>query len=108
MSIRVICRATIRPEQQAGFERAYQAVTSKVHGTPGHVRDELLRCLDDGTTYILLAEWESEELFRAWADDPRHIADSAPMFPFWTDTFQREIHEIRDTLDGGGTHDRDG
>lgn len=114
MTIRVICRATIAPEHQAAFERAYQTVASKVHSAPGHVRDELLRCLDDGTTYVLLADWESEELFRAWADDPRHIKDSAPMFPFWADTFQREVHEVRAsigaaerTLDGGGTGGRD-
>lgn len=99
MTIRVICRATIAPEHQEAFERAYLTVTANVRGTPGHVRDELLRSLEDHDTYLLLAVWESEELFRAWADDPRHIEESAPMFPYWADTFERDIHEVRATLE---------
>lgn len=97
MTIRVICTATIAPEQQAAFERAYVQVTENVHGTPGHIRDELLRSADDGTTYVLLAEWESDELFRAWAEDPRHIEASAPMFPYWADTFRRHVYQVRVT-----------
>lgn len=99
MSVRVICKATIAPEHQDAFERAYQEVTAKVHKAPGHIRDQLLRSVEDGTTYILLAEWESEELFRAWADDPQHIKDSAPMFPYWADTFERHIYATRAELD---------
>jgi heme-degrading monooxygenase HmoA len=98
--IRVVCRATIEPERQAGFEHAFRTVSSTVYGTPGHVRDELLRCLEDGTTYLLFAEWATEEQFRAWAGDPRHIEQSAPMLPFWAGTFQRELYEVR--VDGRG------
>ncbi|CAL9376591.1 hypothetical protein SUDANB145_00981 [Streptomyces sp. enrichment culture] len=99
MTIRVIMTATIKPEDFDAFEKAYIDVTSKVRGTPGHLRDALLRDTSDPTKYSLLAEWEDEERFRAWADDPEHMRQSAAMFPFWADTFQRSVHEVRATLE---------
>ncbi|MCP3760581.1 antibiotic biosynthesis monooxygenase [Streptomyces sp. TBY4] len=99
MSIRVVMTATIKPEDFDAFEKAYVEVTSKVRGTPGHVRDALIRDSSDSTKYALLAEWESEELFRAWADNPDHIRQSAAMFPYWADTFQRTIYDVRATLE---------
>ena len=94
MTVRVLCTATIAPEHQAAFEEAYRQVTAKVHGTPGHLRDELLRSAQDGTTYILVAEWASDEQFRAWADDSRHLDDAAPMFPYWAGTFRRHVYQV--------------
>lgn len=106
MSVRVLCTATIAPEHQAAFEDAYWQVTAKVQGTPGHVRDELLRSAEDGTTYLLIAEWETGEKFRAWADDPRHIQDAAPMFPYWAGTFQRHVYQTCPAVGReGGTDD---
>jgi heme-degrading monooxygenase HmoA len=100
MAIRVICRCKIAEGDQDAFEQAYLTVTANVRGTPGHLRDELLRDLSgDGSSYVLLAEWESMDLFRAWSDDPAHIQASAPMFPYWMDTFQRQIFEVRACLD---------
>ncbi len=99
MSIRVVMTATIRPEDTAAFEEAYLDVTSKVRGTPGHIRDALLRDTSDATRYSLIAEWESEELFRAWADDPEHMKQSAAMYPYWADSFRRSIYEVRATLE---------
>jgi heme-degrading monooxygenase HmoA len=99
MSIRVVMTATIKPEDQAAFEKAYLEVTEKVRGTPGHVRDALLRDTSDSTRYSLIAEWESEELFRAWADNPEHMRQSAAMYPYWADTFRRSIYEVRATLE---------
>jgi heme-degrading monooxygenase HmoA len=99
MTIRVLITATIKPEDREAFEKAYIDVTTKVRGTPGHVRDALLRDSLEGTEYALIAEWESEELFRTWADDPEHMRQSAAMYPYWADTFQRRIYEVRATLE---------
>jgi heme-degrading monooxygenase HmoA len=97
MTVRVLVRATPRKEDQEKFEESYREVTATVRGTPGHLRDELLR---DGDTYILLAEWESEEVFRAWEDDPRHLQMAAPMLPYWGDNgVERRIYEVRARLD---------
>ncbi|WP_052709166.1 MULTISPECIES: antibiotic biosynthesis monooxygenase family protein [unclassified Streptomyces] len=102
MTVRVVITATIDPAHHEAFERAYLEVTAKVQGTPGHLRDELLRDAAVPDRYCLLAEWESEALFRAWADDPAHIAQSAAMYPYWADTFQRRIYDVRATLDSLG------
>ncbi|MFI1864643.1 antibiotic biosynthesis monooxygenase family protein [Streptomyces jumonjinensis] len=99
MAIRVIMTATIKPEDFDAFEKAYIDVTSKVRGTPGHVRDALLRGSADPTKYSLIAEWEDEEQFRTWADDPEHMRQSAAMYPFWADSFQRSVYEVRATLE---------
>jgi heme-degrading monooxygenase HmoA len=99
MSIRVIMTATIKAEDRDAFEHAYLEVTEKVRGTPGHIRDALLRDTADPGRYSLIAEWESEEQFRAWADDPEHMRQSAAMFPYWADTFRRSIHDVRATLE---------
>lgn len=99
MSIRVVMTATIKPEHHHAFEQAYLEVTSKVRGTPGHVRDVLLRDSADPDRYALIAEWESEQLFRAWADDPEHMRQSAAMYPYWADSFRRGIYEVRAELE---------
>jgi heme-degrading monooxygenase HmoA len=99
MSIRVVMTATIKPEDSDAFEKAYLDVTGKVQGTPGHIRDVLLRDSADPTRYALLAEWETEEGFRAWADDPEHMRQSAAMYPYWADSFSRAVYEVRATLE---------
>jgi heme-degrading monooxygenase HmoA len=99
MSIRVIMTATIKAEEAGAFEEAYLEVTGKVRGTPGHLRDVLLRDSEDPTRYSLIAEWESEGQFRAWADDPEHMRQSAAMYPYWAGSFRRSVYEVRATLD---------
>jgi heme-degrading monooxygenase HmoA len=99
MSIRVVMTATIKPEEADAFEQAYLEVTGKVRGTPGHLRDVLLRDSQDPARYSLIAEWESEELFLAWADDPEHMRQSAAMYPYWAGSFRRSVYEVRATLD---------
>ncbi|MEU8803921.1 antibiotic biosynthesis monooxygenase family protein [Spirillospora sp. NPDC048819] len=97
MTVRVLVRATPRAEDREKFEEAYRTVTATVRGTPGHLDDELLR---DGDSYILLAEWESEEKFRAWEDAPEHLQMAAPMLPYWGDGgVERRIYEVRARLD---------
>jgi heme-degrading monooxygenase HmoA len=99
MSIRVVITCSIKPEEREDFEKAYLEVTENVRGTQGHIRDMLLRDTGEGTHYCLIAEWENEGLFREWADDPEHIQQSAAMFPYWVDSFQRQIYEVRATLE---------
>jgi heme-degrading monooxygenase HmoA len=98
MSVLVVITATIKPEDLDDFERAYLDVTRKVHDAAGHTSDTLLSDTSNPTRYCLIAEWESEEVFRAWADDPRHIGQSAAMFPYWEKTFERRIYQVRATL----------
>jgi heme-degrading monooxygenase HmoA len=91
MATRVMVFARVAEGDAEQFEKAFAAVRARVTGTPGHIRDELLRDAEDPTRYILLSEWESEEQFRAWEDLPIHHEMTAPMHPYWRPV-ERRIH----------------
>src|SRR5438105_2307336 len=111
MSVRIMVFAKIKPGEETKFEAAYQEVTRKVQGTPGHIRDELLR--DTGEpfpygapeqakprepgepiAYILLSEWQTKEAFLAWERDPIHMQTTTPMRPYWSGRVDRKIYDI--------------
>jgi heme-degrading monooxygenase HmoA len=85
--------ARVAPADRNAFEEAFATVSGRVRGTPGHVRDELLRSEDDQGAYVLLSEWESREAFLAWEDAPVHRAATTPMRPFWQGRVERRIYE---------------
>ncbi|MFG2813239.1 antibiotic biosynthesis monooxygenase family protein [Streptomyces sp. NPDC004673] len=92
--------ARVQEKDQEAFEEAYRQVTAVVKGTPGHLRDELLRDAEEPGRYILLAEWESEEAFRRWEDAPSHREMAAPMYPYWSGgDIERRIFDLRARLD---------
>jgi heme-degrading monooxygenase HmoA len=94
MSVRVMVRAQIREEDAAAFEAAFAEVTRKVRGTPGHVRDELLRAEGEPGSYILLSEWESRQAFMDWEDAPIHRQTTTPMRPYWSGPVARTIYDV--------------
>lgn len=85
--------ATVREGDEEAFERAYEEVTAKVLGTPGHIRDELLR-ESGSSSYILLSEWESVEKFKEWEDAPVHREVTTPMRPYWAGRVDRKIYDL--------------
>lgn len=100
MPVRVMVSAHIDDRDREAFEAAYRTVSAAVRGTPGHLRDELLRDAEEAGRYILLAEWESEEAFRAWEDAPTHRETAAPMFPYWSGGgIERRVYAVRARLD---------
>jgi heme-degrading monooxygenase HmoA len=100
MPVRVMVSARIADHDREAFEEAYRQVAAVVRGTPGHIRDELLRDVEEAGRYILLAEWESEEAFRSWEDAPSHREMAAPMFPYWSGGgIERRIYDLRARLD---------
>ncbi len=100
MPARMMVFAKIKPGEEAAFEAAFQEVTRKVKGTPGHMRDELLRDVTEPTpegepsSYILLSEWESVEAFLAWEDAPIHRQTTTPMRPYWAGAIERRMYEV--------------
>jgi heme-degrading monooxygenase HmoA len=89
----VVVRVTVPEGEEAAYERAYLKTAERMRGTPGHVREELLR--EPGTsTYHLFAEWEDEESFHAWVDDPAHLTQTAPLLPYLLGSFERTIYHI--------------
>jgi heme-degrading monooxygenase HmoA len=94
MPVRVLVFATVATGQEAAFEAAYARVTASVQGTPGHIRDELLRDRDRQGRYVLLSEWESAAAFRAWEDAPIHRRLTTPMRPYWAGRVERVIFDV--------------
>ena len=94
MTARVMVFANIREGDEDKFIEAYKEVTSKVKGTQGHIRDELLRQDDMPNKFILLSEWESKERFLAWEDDEIHMNTTTPMRPYWAGRVERIIYEV--------------
>ena len=91
--IRVVLSTTVAEAETEAFEDAYVQVAARMRGTPGHIREELLR--DPGTsTYHLLAEWEDEASFDAWVRDPKHIEKTGPMVTFLARDMERRIQHI--------------
>jgi heme-degrading monooxygenase HmoA len=93
MPARVMVFARIGPDDRPAFEKAFASVSAAVRGTPGHLRDELLRSEDDPGAYVLLSEWESREAFLAWEDAPVHREATTPMRPHWQGRVERLIYE---------------
>ena len=94
MVARVMVFADIREGEEDKFIEAYKGVTAKVKGTPGHIRDELLRQDGEQSKFILLSEWESKEKFLAWEDAPIHMQTTTPMRPYWAGRVERIIYEV--------------
>ena len=99
MVARVMVFADIREGEEDKFIEAFKEVTAKVKGTPGHIRDELLRRDDQPNKFILLSEWESKEAFLGWEDDPVHMNTTTPMRPYWSGRVERVIYELAHRLD---------
>ncbi|WP_246001775.1 FAD-dependent oxidoreductase [Allorhizocola rhizosphaerae] len=93
LRIRVAVKVTVPEGKEEAYERAYLKVAERMRGTPGHTREELLR--EVGTNnYVLFAEWENETAFNAWADDPAHMDQTAPLLPYLLESFERTTFEI--------------
>lgn len=84
---------------QEAFEAAFTTVSSSVQGTPGHVKDELLRDTSEPGSYILMSEWLSKEEFLNWELSPIHMQKTLPMRPYWKGVGERKILEIGVRLD---------
>ncbi|HLG65035.1 MAG TPA: antibiotic biosynthesis monooxygenase family protein [Ktedonosporobacter sp.] len=83
-----------RLEDSSAFEAAFAQVSASVKGTPGHIKDELLRDSSEPGSYILMAEWNSRDEFLSWEQTPIHMQKTLPMRPYWKGTGERKIFEV--------------
>jgi 2-polyprenyl-6-methoxyphenol hydroxylase-like FAD-dependent oxidoreductase/heme-degrading monooxygenase HmoA len=91
--VRVILSTEVPEKETEAFEHAYLKVAAWMRGTPGHIKEELLR--EPGTTkYHLFAEWEDEASFRAWVSDGRHTNKTGPLVPFLARNMERRLWHI--------------
>ena len=70
----VISYLKLRPKQAFAeqFQRELEELLQLVRQQKGFISVEVLRPTDDGTAYVILSEWETEDDFRAWEHSPRH------------------------------------
>jgi 2-polyprenyl-6-methoxyphenol hydroxylase-like FAD-dependent oxidoreductase/heme-degrading monooxygenase HmoA len=96
--VRIDFSTSVKPGEQEAFERAYTTVTQRIGDSRGYVREELLRDAS-GLRYHIFAEWESEDDFVQWVEDPSHMAAGAPLARWHSVEFRREVLEIRQRPD---------
>lgn len=94
MAVRVLVFAEITPGDEDAFERAFADVAERMKGTPGHIRDELLRDARAPSSYVLVGEWTSREEFQAWFDAPGHQETTTPMRKYWAGRARHGIYEV--------------
>ncbi|MGY1682541.1 FAD-dependent monooxygenase [Geodermatophilus sp. SYSU D01176] len=96
--VRIDFSTSVKPGEQVAFERAYATVTQRIGDSRGYVREELLRDAS-GLRYHIFAEWESEDDFVQWVEDPVHMVAGAPLARWHSVEFRREVLEIRQRPD---------
>lgn len=93
-AVRVLVQTEITPGDEEAFEQAFAKVAVGMKGTPGHIRDELLRDSRNPSAYILVGEWTSREEFLAWFDDPKHPQMTTPMRQYWAGRAQHGVYDV--------------
>lgn len=80
----------------AAVSDAYHTVSRALAGTPGLIRNDLLRAADDPERVLVASEWESAESFQAWERGADHRPTTAPLRGFHDRTRDRpfEILEV--------------
>ena len=62
------------------FEERFRHRAGQVDKQPGFVRMQILRPLDEGTPYVVLTTWESEQAFNNWVgSDDFKLAHQNPL-----------------------------
>ena len=72
MSVVSVLRIRVRTGAEEGFARAFKelAVFERARRSGGFRGGRLLRPLEDGEPYLVLAEWEDAASYERWLDDP--------------------------------------
>lgn len=60
----VVTRFAVPPEGEAAFRAAAAAAIGALSARPGWIAGRTARAIDDGTTWLLLTEWESVGAYR--------------------------------------------
>jgi heme-degrading monooxygenase HmoA len=89
--IRAMLRLLVRPGREMEFEAVWLQVSEAVRGTPGNLRQALLRDPDVPRCYVITSDWETASAFRSFERSPeqddltarvRDLRESAEMSIF--------------------------
>jgi 2-polyprenyl-6-methoxyphenol hydroxylase-like FAD-dependent oxidoreductase/heme-degrading monooxygenase HmoA len=106
-TVRIDLITSVGPGEERAFEQAYELTTQRLAGTPGLLREELLK-EPDSNKYHIFAEWSSEQDFLNWVDDPSHAQKSSALARWLSVDFSRRLYEIRFRPPQGTASDQGG
>jgi heme-degrading monooxygenase HmoA len=82
----------VRPGEEAAFEAAFAEAAPIIASMPGHVRHRLERCVERGSVYLLLVEWETlEDHIEGFRGSPRYAQWKALLHHFY-EPFPEVLH----------------
>ncbi|MET7762946.1 antibiotic biosynthesis monooxygenase family protein [Streptomyces sp. NPDC005393] len=85
-TVRVVIYLRVTDEQGPGgveeLVRAYHEASKALQGTPGLLRNELLRDSQEPVLFAVLSEWEDRHSFLEWEEGVRHKGQTAPIRKF--------------------------
>ncbi|MER6707169.1 antibiotic biosynthesis monooxygenase family protein [Streptomyces fumanus] len=87
------------PEAVERLVRAYHESSKALQGTPGLLRNELLRSLHEPERFAVLSEWEGRDAFTAWEQGARHKGQTAPVREFADSRPARMPFVVYDVVD---------
>ena len=99
-TVRVMVTVTVGEGEEEAFERAWLKVAERVRDTPGYLQEELL--WEPGTrTYHIFAEWEDEQSFNTWVDNPAHMEQTGPIVSYlMAGDLKRTTYHVKARVEG--------
>ncbi|NJP33371.1 antibiotic biosynthesis monooxygenase family protein [Micromonospora thermarum] len=77
--VRVLVYAAAPSGEPDAVATAYHRISRDLAGTPGLLRNELLRAADDDRAFVVMSEWTSLDAFRDWEAGAAHRGTTAPL-----------------------------
>jgi len=87
MTIVSVLRIPVRPEAASSFADRFRqfGVFERSRESGGFLGGRLLRPLSAGTSFLVVAEWESAHSYRTWLDNPARGELAAELEPLLLD-----------------------
>jgi heme-degrading monooxygenase HmoA len=82
--VRVLVYLAVPGERVGAVTDAYHGISAALAGTPGLLRNELLRSVRDPAAFAVLSEWEDLAAFREWENGTGHRPATAPLREYGT------------------------
>lgn len=75
----VVLHLRVPQDGPAGIEAGYHEISNNLAGTPGLLRNDLLKHALDPTSFAVLSEWASLAAFHEWEKGASHRGTTSPL-----------------------------
>ncbi|MFY1678904.1 antibiotic biosynthesis monooxygenase family protein [Streptomyces sp. WMMC905] len=100
--VRVVRLLRVRAGREADFLRSYREVRESAERVPGHLGEELCRCLDDPERWLLTSEWAGAEAVGRWREGAAHRVLVESMNACLHEDRWTAVFQIEEVADAGG------